>query len=177
MNNKSKNSLITYFLLLLSILVLFLFTKNIYYSVKENSENLASLKEQISQKNQEYDNLSKIKLDIESWKSDVKDLNKYLVNFNEPEITNYLYSYANSNVWKLRIEAINLTEWKLNEFWINEWKIDLEVSFATETDMINMVNFLLNSETYNFFIHDFNYEYWNISWPFKVTIPLKVLYK
>jgi hypothetical protein len=177
MSNKSKYSFLTYLFLFLTIIILFLFTKNIYYNLKENSQIIASLKEKVAQKQADYDNLSKIKLAIDSWKSDIKDFDKFLVKFNENEITKYFYDYANKNMWKLKIDSISLTDWKLNEFGFKEWKIDLVVSFSSEFEMIDMLNFILNSEEYNFYIHEFQYPFWNISWPFKVTIPLKVLYK
>jgi cell division protein FtsL len=66
MSNKSKYSFLTYLFLFLTIIVLFLFTKNIYYSVKENSQIVKSLNEKIAQKQADYDNLSKIKLAIDS---------------------------------------------------------------------------------------------------------------
>jgi cell division protein FtsL len=66
MNNKSKYNVLTYLFLLLTVFILFLFTKNIYYTVKENSNIVSSLEEKITQKQEEYDKLSKIKLAIES---------------------------------------------------------------------------------------------------------------
>jgi Trk-type K+ transport system membrane component len=66
MSNKSKYSFLTYLFLFLTIIILFLFTKNIYYNLKENSQIIASLKEKVAQKQADYDNLSKIKLAIDS---------------------------------------------------------------------------------------------------------------
>jgi cell division protein FtsL len=66
MNNKSKYNVLTYLFLLLTVFILFLFTKNIYYTVKENSNIVSSLEEKITQKQEEYDKLSKIKIAIES---------------------------------------------------------------------------------------------------------------
>jgi hypothetical protein len=116
MSNKSKYSFITYLFLFLTIIVLFLFTKNAYYSVKENSQIVDSLKEKVAQKQGEFDNLSKIKLAIDSGKSDIKNFNKFLIKFDENELTKYFYDYANSNPGKLKIDSISLKEGKLNEF-------------------------------------------------------------
>lgn len=177
MENKSKYSVLTYLFLFLTIFVLIIFTKNAYYNVKENTEGLKTLKENVAQKQAEYEKLTKIKKDIDAWKTDIKDFSKYLINFSEEELTSYFYDYANNNPWKLKVESISLTPGKLNEFWFKEWSIDLSVSFATETDMTNMLNFLLESEKYNFFIHEFTFPLNKTTWVLKVNIPLKVLYK
>lgn len=177
MNNKSKYSVLTYLFLLLTIFVLFIFTKNVYYKIKENSSMVSTFKETLAQKQKEYDDLSKIKIDIDSWKSGIEWLEKFLINFSEDELTKYFYDYANTNNSKLRINSIWLTEWKLNEYGFKEGNIDLSVTFATEQDMIDMLNFLLNSDKYNFYIHNFEYPFGKIQWNFTVSIPLKVLYK
>lgn len=177
MNSKSKYTILTYLFLLLTIFTLFIFTKNFYYDFKVNRENIKSLTQELAQKNEEYQKLSDIKLAIDSGKSDIKNFDKFLINFDEDEITNYFYEYANNNIWDLKIDSISLSQGKLNEFWFMESQIDIIASFAWEEDMINMLNFVLTSEKYNFYIHEFNYPLWNIKWPFSVTIPLKVLYK
>jgi cell division protein FtsB len=66
MENRSKYSVLTYLFLLLSIFVLFLFTKNAYYSVKENSQAVTSIKEQLAKKEEDYKKLTQIKKDIEA---------------------------------------------------------------------------------------------------------------
>jgi hypothetical protein len=45
----------------------------------------------------------------------------------------------------------------LNEFGLKEAKVELNTTFNSEKDMIDMINFLINSEKYNLYIHEFNY--------------------
>lgn len=177
MNNKSKNTFLTYFFLLLSVFVLVLFTKNFYQNVLETSKQKEVLAQTLSEKSSELDKLSKIKSDIDS--GNVKDINfdKFLVKFSEDELVEYFYNYAKTNPGKAEINSISLKEWKLNEYWFNEAGVDLSVNFLSEQEMIKMLNFLLNSEKYNLYIHDFTYPLWKTDKPFRVNIPLKVLYK
>lgn len=177
MDNKTKYSLLTYLFLLLTVFIIFTFTKSFYADIVENKDKIRILNEQIKTKSEEYDKIAKIKSQIESWT--VKDINfdKFLVNFSEDELLEYFYSYSNNHVNNLKIESLNLSEWKLNEFWFNEAKIELQATFNSEQDMIDMINFLLKSEKYNLYIHDFTYPFWSDSkLPLKVKIPLKVLY-
>lgn len=174
--NNMKNAFISYFLILLSIFIILIFTKDLIYTIKESHQELSSLETQIKSKNQELEYLSKINSDIKTWKNDIKDFNKFLVNFNENEILEYIYWYWNANPWKVQIESITLTEWKLNDYWFKEWKIEVVATFLNEQYMLNMLNFFINSDKYNLYIHDFSYPY-SQAGAMRVTIPLKILYK
>jgi len=178
MDNKAKYSLLTYLFLLLTVFMIFTFTKSFYTSLVENRDKIKILNEQIKTKKEEYDKIARIKSQIDSWAIKDINFNKFLANFSEDELLEYFYSYASNHPSNLKIESLKLTEWKLNEFWLKESKIDLVVTFNTEQDMIDMINFLLKSEKYNLYIHEFSYPFWsNTPWPIKVTIPLKVLHK
>jgi len=176
MNNKARNTFLNYFFLLLSFFVIILFTKDFYTNFLEISSQKELLSQTLVKKNKELEEISKIKSNIDNW--NVWDINfdKFLIDFREDEIIKYFYDYANANK-SVVIENISLDKWNKNDYGFTEWKIELVVSFATQADMIKMLNFLLNSEKYNLYIHDFSYPFWNASWPFKVNIPLKVLYK
>lgn len=177
MDNKTKYSLLTYLFLLLTIFIVFTFTKSFYTEIVQNNDQIKTLENKIKIKSEEYDKIAKIKSQIDAWTIKDINFNKFLVNFSEDEFVDYFYSYANNHVNNLKIESLNLSEWKLNEFWFNEAKIDLVATFNTEQDMIDMINFLLRSEKYNLYIHEFTYPFWTWITPLKVTIPLKVLYK
>lgn len=178
MNNKTKYSLITYLFLLLTIFIIFTFTKNFYTDIVQNSEQVKILEDKLKVKNEEYNKISKIKSQIDAWSIKDINFNKFLINFREDELIDYFYSYANNHINNLKIESLNLSQWTLNEFWFNEAKVNLTASFNTEQDMIDMINFLLKSEKYNLYIHEFSYPFWSeIKEPLKITIPIKVLYK
>lgn len=178
MNNKTKHSLLTYLFLLLTIFIIFIFTKNFYTNIVENKDKIKSLNDQIKIKSDEYNKIAKIKSEIESWTIKNINFDKFLINFSEDELLDYFYTYANNHANNLKIESLNLSKWKLNEFWFNEATINLQVTFNSEQDMIDMINFLLRSEKYNLYIHDFTYPLWSdLTSPLKVKIPLKILYK
>lgn len=178
MNNKTKYSLLTYLFLLLTLFILFIFTKDIYTQIVQNNEQVKLLEDKIKLKNDEYESISKIKSQIDDWSIKDINFNKFLVKFNENEIIDYFYSYANNHISNVKIDLLNLSEWKLNEFWFNEAKINLIATFNTEQDMLDMINFLLKSEKYNIYIHEFTYPFWiQTKEPLKIAIPLKVLYK
>ncbi len=177
MNNKTKYSLFTY-LFLVATLFLFLFTKDFYTQMVENKEQIALLETKIKQKTQEYNKISKIKSQIDA--GEMKDIqfNKFLIQFHEDELIDYFYAYGNQHLTNLKIESLHLSEWTLNEFGFHEAKINLAVTFNSEQDMINMINFLLMSDKYNLYIHEFNYHLGqDPKLPIQITLPLKVLYK
>lgn len=177
MNNTAKYKFLTYLFLLLSIFVVLLFSKDFYLNILENNKQRDILTQKLAEKTSEYNKLANIKSDIETWK--VKDINfdKFLSKFSEDELVQYFYSYVTLNPTKLRIESISFDEWLLNEFWFKEWKIELNATFSTEKDMIDTISYLINSEKYNLYVHEFNYPYGTTTGQFSATIPLKVLYK
>ena len=132
----------------------------------------------MQEKTSKLADIEQVKNDIKSWKIDKKELDKYLISFNENELTDYFYSYSNSNPTKLKIQSISLTKWSLNEFGFHEWQISLQVLFANEQAMIDTLNFLNWSDKYKLFVHEFTYPMSSsMQQAFSVTLPIKVLYK
>ncbi len=177
MNNNSKYKFLSYLFLLLTVFVIFLFTKSIYWEIVQNNKQRQSLTESLQQKQTEYDKIAKIKSDIDTWNVEALDFDKYLINFSEDEIVDYFYSYTKTHP-QVSIESLGISEETPNEFWFREATIDLNLTFSSEQDMMSfMTNHILNSPKYNLYIHQFNYPFWNINWPFAVNIPVKILYK
>ena len=175
-NNKSQRQMLTYIAFILSFAILIFFTKSLFYSVKDSSNQKDVLLSEIEQKTKEFDELSIIQADLKTWKG--KEIyDKYLIKFEEQEIIWYFYNYLKNNPWKLKINNISLNKWSINEFWITEWTINLSLTFINEQAMISMLDMLINNDKYNFFIHSFTYPIENTKQPFNVEIPLKVLYK
>lgn len=176
MNNKTRNTFLSYFFLLLSFFVIILFTKNFYINFLEISKQKELLSQTLIEKNKQLEEISKIKSNIDNW--NVSDINfdKFLIDFSEDELVKYFYDYTNVNKTVV-IEKISLDPGFKNDYGFTEGKIELSVVVSSEQELIKMLNFLLNSEKYNLYIHDFSYPFWNTTKPFKVNIPLKVLYK
>lgn len=178
MTEKSKYSLYNYLLLLGTILMLFVFTKDFYFEYVETKAQSQTLQQTITQKNEEYDKLTKIKSEINSPKNKDLNLKKFLIKFSEDELLDYFYSYSNDNFAKVKIDSLNFSQGNLNEFGLTQGQIDLVATFTSEADMMEMIDVLLKSEKYNLYIHDFSYQFGSdFTGPIKVSIPLKVLYK
>lgn len=178
MDNNAKYKFLTYLFLLLSVFVLFLFSKNIYSEIIYNNKEKQTLLEKIEQKNQEYASLVKIKSDIDSGNIENTDFEKFLSDFSEDELVEYFYAHANNNKTKWSIESLSLSEGTYNEFGFKEAKIDINAIFTTEKDMMDIISALiLNSPKYNLYIHQLNYPMGTISWPISVSLPIKLLYK
>lgn len=178
MDSKTKYSLYTYLFLFLSITIVFVFTKDFYFQIIENKSQIDILNQVIDKKNQEYSELSKIKSQIDSWSFKDFNFNKFLSRYREDDIVDFFYTYANNHVSWVKIQSISLSDWKLNEIWLKEAKIWLSLTFSTQQDMIDMINFLLKNDKYVIYIHEFSYPFWsNNDWPISISLPLRVLYK
>lgn len=175
--NKTKYNLISYILILVTIFLVLLFTKDLIITSKENQARVSELNNTLEQKNKELQEVNLLKDDIKSWKKDKKELDKYLIKFDENELVDYFYNYANLNPSKVKINSVNITKWTLNEFGFHEWKVDLKVIFSDENAMLDMLNYLNNSEKYKLFVHEFTYPMSTTTQAFSVTLPIKVLYK
>lgn len=177
MNTKTRNTLLTYLFLLLTFFILVLFTKDLYGKIVEQKNSLQTLKTDLADKQTQAEKLAQIKQEIDAGKYAQYNFEKYLINFSEDELSTFFYDYAKTNPGRVKIETLTFAKWAQNEFGFMEGTIDLSLTFATELDMLNMMSFLLTNEKYNFYIHQFTYPLWEITGPFSVEIPLKVLYK
>ena len=158
--------------------MLFVFTKDFYFEYVETKAQSQTLQQTITQKNEEYDKLTKIKSEINSPKNKDLNLKKFLIKFSEDELLDYFYTYSNDNFAKVKIDSLNFSQGNLNEFGLTQGQIDLVATFTSEADMMEMIDVLLKSEKYNLYIHDFSYQFGSdFTGPIKVSIPLKVLYK
>jgi hypothetical protein len=110
MNNKTRNSLLTYLFLLLSLFILVTFTKDLYFTSVEHKNTISTLKSTLEASQAKYDELAAIKKDIDAGKYKDYNFEKYLVNFSEDEITNYFYDYANQNVGRIQIDSLTLSK-------------------------------------------------------------------
>lgn len=170
-----RYNFLTYLFLLISLFVLFAFTKDWFYESRQLKSTISNIESQIEEKNKELVKLTKLRSDISTWSIPDLWFEKFLIEFREDEITKYIYDYINSNneVW---VGSVNLSKGDINDFGFIEWNINLNLNFANKQAMLDTINFLLDSDKYNFYIHSFSFPY-NETWSFNATIPLKVLYK
>lgn len=176
--NNSKYKLFSYLFILLTLFVIFLFTKNIYFEISSNKAIKEELTKALEDKNKELQKVNKIKTDIDTWKYNDLNLDKFLITFDEDDLIDYFYSYAQKNSSKFEINSLSFQKWEPNEFWFTEWTINLSATFLNEKTMLEVIdNLIINSSKYNFYILSFSYPMWNTSWPITLSIPIKVLYK
>lgn len=178
MNNKTKYTFLSYLFVLLTLFIVFISTKDLVINVLSTSSQLQQLELAIKEKSKEYDALLQLKNDLYKWQNEFSNFSKFLINFSEDELLDYFYTYAHNHVGTMKIESLHVSEWKINEFWLMQWDIKLQAVFQKEQDMIDLLNFLLRSEKFNLYIHEFTYPYGSITKePIAVTIPIKILYK
>ncbi len=175
--NKSKYNLYSYVLVIVSFFLVLFFTKDALYELKVNSNTKKDIQAQIDEVTSQLENINKIKEDIKSWKIDKSALDKYLVKYNENEITEFFYTYALKNPTETKIKSISLEKSSLNEFGFNEWLINLQSVFQSQEALLKFINYVNNSEKYNLYIHELNFPMGTITSPFQINIPVKVLFK
>jgi len=66
MNNNSKYKFLSYLFLLLTVFVIFLFTKSIYSEIVQNNKQKQSLTESLEKKQEEYNKIAEIKSNIDA---------------------------------------------------------------------------------------------------------------
>gem|GEM_PF-1493455 len=106
--DKAKITLLTYLLLIVTIFIIFFVTTKLYDSNNQINYSKNTLNQKIKELETKYSELSKIKSDLS--KADQKDMEKFLINFSEDELTSYFYDYAKNNEINTSINSINLTE-------------------------------------------------------------------
>ncbi len=178
MQFNNQNKLISYFFIVLSIFIILFLTKDSYFKLKENMDNL-------SEKNNEYTEqqelLKKLNL-IKENKELSKTVKPYIHEMKENEILDHFYwQVKNNSFWSgyVVLNWINLEKWSKNEYWFNEGKINLSLIVSDNHELYKMLNFITwPSLKYKFFMDNFNFSYNkdSKSW-YQVNIPIKVFYK
>lgn len=178
MNNKAKYTFLSYLFIAITIFIVIVISKDLIIQTFSSSEQLKQIKNSIEWKNQEYAQFLTLKNSLDKWESEIPNFSKFLIHFSEDEILEYFYNYANNHISTMAIKNLWLTSWSINEFWFHEANINIQADFQKEQDMIDFLNFVLKSEKYNFYIHDFSYPYGALTQgPLSINIPIKILYK
>ena len=176
--NISNNKFFSYILILLSIIIIFIFIKDIIFNIQSNLDINEKYSLDLKNKKQELNKLSQLKNNI---KGNNKDIDKYLLDIKEDEVIEYIYSYIesiNNENGSVIIKDISISEPKNTDIWFRQTDINLNLVVSNEKKLNNILFFLTKEDSkYNFFIKNFSYPYWKINWSFSVVIPLKVLYK
>ncbi len=198
MNNNSKK-ILSYILVLASLFIIVLFTKDLIFDLQSNLDLKDSKIKKIQEKREEH---KKLKQTQEKLKKQAdSEVEKYLNKPTEDEIVDYIYSMIeNGNLgkevlWKkipsvygqAEIKSLSITKAKKNELWFLESDITLNISVEKENRLKSILDSFVSSESkYKFFIDSFSYEKPEYkltslntieTQSIEVIIPLKIFYK
>lgn len=175
--NKKSNSK-SYLIILLSLAIVFFFTKSYFYEYETSKQELNLVKEEKLNLESELGDLSKIEERLKT--QDPVLINKLSKWFNEKDLVNYLYlSVEDNDVWVL-IKNINLSKWSKNKYWINHWSIWLSIFTRSQKDLLNYIDKLQNDENwYYFYIDSISFDYWSkkVQKWFSIDLNINYLYK
>lgn len=177
---KKDNNLKSYILLLVSFFILVLVTKDQIFLVQENSDNNEQLNIELSEKRNNVENLNNLKNELKNNTGSLSEISKYLIDFKEDEIIDYIYSYSNENEYEnwIIIKNISFSKWLTNEFGLKESNITVSVKANSEINIKKFINFLVSDDSkYKFYISSFSYPYWKVDSIISVNIPMKLFYK
>lgn len=175
----NKDSKFTsYLIILFSLFILFLFTQNQYETLQVNLDKNNELNKNHLEKRNIIAKDNKISAKM---KVDDKILWKYLVNINENELIDYIYSYiedSNTDGSIIEVQDLSISKWDKNELGFNETDLNLSITVSDEDTMKRILDFFVSPNSkYNFIIDNFTYPNDWRTRSFAVNIPLKIFYK
>lgn len=188
--NKNNKKIINYTLIILSLFMIVLFTKDLILDTQWNTIKIQEKKSEEAEKRQEVKKLKALK------KQTDLQLEKYTKQVQENELVEYLYSTieklntSKSAAGSVFVKSLKISKGTKNEIWFLESSIDLTVQIWSEIKMKQLLDTLLSETSdYKFFIPSFSYEKPDSNVPdavaawrwetesFEVNIPLKIFYK
>lgn len=173
-----NNKFLSYFLILISLFIVILFTSNQVMYVQENNDRFQELEKEISDVREQQEELQKIKQDITQSGAVTQ---RYLSDFTENEMLDYLYTYqetSNNAQWNLQITSIGLTQASENDFGFLEKEVTIDAIVSDQQVMKDFLNYLVAQDAkYRFFIQDFNYPNDGREGGYNISVPLKIFYR
>jgi hypothetical protein len=178
-----NNKIYWYIIILVSLFILVLVTKNQFSSIQIKKDEILVNKINEISLWEEVNRLNEIRNKI---LNEDNDINKYIVDVSEDLIIESIYSKIekdnnsnNNNPWDL-VKILNLTmyKWGVNDLWFKELTLNLNLTVPSEDRMIKLLDYFTWDEAeYKFFITSFSYPSLNNNSFFNVNIPLKIFYK
>lgn len=172
-----NNKFVSYLIVLISLFILVLFTKNIIKDIYQNKDLRETYRSTLKEKETKLNTLNDLKAKMSS---DLDEVNKYNVEVKENELVDYIYWYidrTNGRDWFTYIKSVNITKSVENELWFKETNIDLNLRVPSEEVLVKILDFLVSSKSkYNFYLTSLSFPYWKENAGYlDVTIPLKLL--
>lgn len=176
---QNEKQFLSMFLVLISFFILIFFTKWAYSDLIINMETRDQLEIEKMEKESEVTKLNKQKKTIEkAWEAWVGDNQRFNHQLNEGEILENLYEYSdNYERWSMNILSISITEWTKTESGFNSSNISLSVRVSNSSVMMDLIEHIINNDTFKFYIESFNLPEESNEGGFTVNIPITMLYK
>lgn len=173
-----NNQFLSYVVVLISLFILVLFTKDQIMNAQSNIDQKEVLNIELQKVRVEQENLQKIALEVGQEDSVTK---RFLTPFTEDEIIDYFYSYAdqiNTGSWNLLINNIQITQATENQLGFLEAKVNVNAQVSDEAVMKAFLDYLIAEDAeYRFFIDSFFHPLDGREGNFNIQLPLKIFYR
>ncbi len=172
-----NNTFFSYLIILLSIFILFLVTYKQYEELQVNLDEKIILLNNETELKTEINRLNTLENDL---KENNVEVQKYLTEFSENEVIEYIYDYIekyNKDGDIIYITDINLSEWVINDLWLKESNINISANVSNIDTMKRFLNFFVSTNSkYNFYIDNFTFPNDSRAWSFNINLPLKIYF-
>lgn len=175
---KNNNKLNSYIIVLITLFILILVTKDEFNILQEKLDLKETSNLTLVEKRLELEELNNKKIELSN---SSENIDKYLLNINEDELVDYIYSYiedTNDVNGVIMIKSVSISEPKDTEIWFKERIVTLNLRVPNEDKTKKLLDFLTSADSkYNFFVSSFSFPYDKAEWGYNISIPLKVLNK
>lgn len=181
---QNDKRLATYLIVILGLSILVFFTRGAYadlqvqLSEKKQYEG-EDINFSISAAKAESERLNDIQKKMQDPESEIsKEIEKFVINFDEHELLDYFYGSAEASWGEFTIKSLTLTTREMNEYGFKEWLINLEVSVTSEKVIMDFIRDILSENAkYRFFIESFDLPEQREGSNLEISLPLKIFYK
>ena len=174
----NNNKFVSYLIILASLFILFLFTKDKAQSIYEQLDLKGTYISSLNDNKAKLTELNNLKNKLVNSQ---EKIDKYNVVIKEDELIDYIYSSIDKTNGRGGMSTVtNITIWKSTEteLWFKETLVNIALRVPSEEKMKQIINiFTSDTSKYHFFISSFNFPYWDDSGNYSLVLPLKILYK
>ncbi len=178
----SQNTVLTYFLILLSFFIVLFFTRNIFSDLQVSLDTREQSQNELTQEEAKLSKLNEIKtLLSQTWSAELQKIQGFLGTFSDADMMNYIYSYAqkiNLGSDRMIIRDVNFTEGWVSDVWFDVANVSVSAIFSSEETLFAFLTYITSeNEAYRFYITDFDYAMNDVSGNIQITLPLTLYYK
>ncbi|EKE26316.1 MAG: hypothetical protein ACD_4C00337G0004 [uncultured bacterium (gcode 4)] len=168
-----KKNIYSSLILIISLLIVFFITKDMYFENVEKNANLEALNTQSNELQSELQELNKIKADLDKNVKMKKILNQFGWEYREDRVVNNIFP---KNINWLTIWGISMDKWNKLPNWLSLANISVNVEAEKIIDLVNYLDYLTSENS------DIRFLVKNISVPFgadmnmnqKIQVPINL---